>query len=267
MANNTNNTIEKALEFKALPLEFALFIDNDINQINRVKNCGSKMDVLHVGGYQTEVPVLSWENDAMKRFQENIQKGPGGKAFLEEFKTKFEGDTYDPTSGIRQEHCDFIKRWVNEKPSTSKLSVLFDYDRTLTVIEGTNLTEIDNEGFVEYYLGGIARVTMLRDLFTFLYERNVKMYVLTNNTACGSRALDSLFREVVLEIFSPYPVEIICGQAYNFDKWNAAATLLSEVCQRNPGQPVKGGKRKTRHRQKQKQKKRKTKKYTSKPRS
>jgi hypothetical protein len=243
--NNLNNN-GKNFNFKSLPLAYnkqakavpdvALFIDNDGTHTENVMKCGPHMYVLKVGGVVGAVPDLPWESPEMVSFQEAVRKGPNGASILDAWRSSQSGDAYDPESGITKENCDTIQKWVKDQKAAGFHSpaVLFDYDRTLTVIEGTQFGEfptVNREGFVEYYMGGLERLQRLRDLFKFLNENQVQMYILTNNTGCSVEK-GSLFEQVGTQIFSPYPVEIICGKQWKYDKRNAAADSLSSVCKR-----------------------------------
>lgn len=243
MSTNNNNNNGKNFNFKSLPLsstkptaDVALFIDNDGTHTQNVMQCGPNMFVMKVGGLPGEVPDLPWDSPEMRSFQDAVEKGPNGASVLEAWRTTQPGDSYDPESGMTQEHCEAVKQWVQDQKAAGFQSpaVLFDYDRTLTVIEGSQFGEfptVNQEGFVEYYLGGVERLQMLRDLFNVLNKNQVQMFILTNNTGC-SDSKGSLFEQVGKQIFRPYPVEIICGKNWSYNKRNAAADILSSVCKR-----------------------------------
>ena len=200
-----------------------------------MEKCGTSMDVLKVGGMDISVPDMMWTDTNLQPFLDAVSQSEEGKQILEEMKTLLPGVPYDSESGVTKDHSDYVKEWVigKKKLGYRSISVLFDYDRTLTVVEGTDLSKLDQfqlEPFIEYHLGGKQRVAMLRDLFTFLYNQGVHLYVLTNNGQCAHDTYSDKFKEVVEYIFNPYPVTIICGQRWRGHKQNAAAAVLPSVC-------------------------------------
>lgn len=241
MNNNNNNNNYIAPNFKPIKLaiDVALFIDNDIKYIKDVQQCGPKMDVLHVGGQQGDVIDLNWSSQELAPFLKAVEKGEEGSKVITLMKEKGkEGVPYDSQSGIKKEHYDKIKEWVLKikKNRFHAPAVLFDYDRTLTVVEGTDLSFFEEnkdrltmEGFLEFHMGGKERLKMLRDLFFFLNDQGVAMFVLTNNGQCG---LNPLFQTLNEQLFDPYNVSIICGRAKNYrgKKQKAAADVLPSVC-------------------------------------
>lgn len=236
--NNNNNIIAPNFKPIKLAIDVALFIDNDIEYIKDVQQCGPKMYVLHVGG-KNNVIGLDWSSQELAPFLKAVEKGEEGSKVITLMKEKgIEGVPYDNQSGIKKEHYDNIKEWVLKikKNRFYAPAVLFDYDRTLTVVEGTDLSffeknknRITMEGFLEFHMGGKERLRMLRDLFTFLKGEGVAMFVLTNNGQCG---LNPLFQTLNEQLFDPYNVSIICGRAKNYrgKKQKAAADVLPSVC-------------------------------------
>lgn len=250
--NNDNN-----LNFKTLPLsnnqklnvssipkEIALFIDNDAGYIKDVKKCGLFMDVLKVGGMAGHVPDIPWEESTLQPFIKAVSQTEEGKEILEKWKVVFQdGAPYDPESGITEDDSKYVQKWVLQKKKQGyrTISVLFDYDRTLTVVEGTDLSKLEDstiQGFVEYHLGGKDRFLMLKDLFRSLSDQGVYFYVLTNNGQCADARYSGRFKKVVDYIFNPYPVTIICGQEWHGHKHEAAAAILPSVC-RSRVEPLK----------------------------
>lgn len=144
-----------------------------------------------------------------------------------------EGERYDPKSSMTSQTFKEIKQWVLQQKQRGKKhpAVLFDYDRTLTRVEGTwfeLFDTMDKDGFLLYYMGGEKRLQELRELFTFLVENNVSMFVLTNNGACRK----PIFNKVIQYLFQGRPVKIICGEDYKYDKRKAAQDQpeLQGVC-------------------------------------
>lgn len=166
----------------------------------------------------------------------------------------------DEGSGINSETIRFVESWVKERAG-KKLAVLIDYDRTLTVIEGgyllansfeewkdylqrleipdpykfkEYLDSVTPKGFTEYYVGGQERLAMLQRMFDFLYENNVSVFLLTNNTGCVRSK--GMFEEILQVLTRDRPVQILCGMEFDFNK---KTTLLRQL-NLTPTAPLKG---------------------------
>ncbi len=102
-------------------------------------------------------------------------------------------------------------------PSTAIKRIVIDKDLSLRPY----LAGLTAEGFVNYLAGGTARLTMLQEMFDYLYTNKVKIVVLTNNDACLYRPI--LFKEFMNVFTRNRPVEIICGRdpAYRGNKGQA----------------------------------------------
>ena len=94
--------------------------------------------------------------------------------------------------GFSKKDVADIKTWCKNKKYNNK-TVLFDWDGTLSVLEGINLaktkahygkmndkniTELD---IAKYCCGGVKRFCVLKKMFTYLHRQNVTVYILTNN--------------------------------------------------------------------------------------
>lgn len=75
------------------------------------------------------------------------------------------------------------------------------------------------EGFANYLAGGTERMTMLQGMFDHLYQNNVKVFLLTNNTRCPQAK--NLFREITMIYTRGRPVDVICGAEFGGDKGRA----------------------------------------------
>ena len=159
------------------------------------------------------------------------------KGFLE--REGIREESYDKRSGIQEEHVDQLKEWVIHNRHTKMLGV-FDFDRTLTMMEGghfvgtslaswketmsqslgdTDKHRLDTftaEGFAEYLAGGSKRLQMLQDMFDFLYKHSVKCFLLTNNTACMESR--GLLKELVQVYTKNRPIKVVCGLEYGGQK-------------------------------------------------
>ena len=95
-----------------------------------------------------------------------------------------------PNNGISFIQMIDLKKWSNEN---GEKIVFFDWDRTLTVVEGfiplkdnklisPPLSENSILEYVIYIFGGIKRFTKIKKLFNYLHKMNVNIYILTNNS-------------------------------------------------------------------------------------
>ena len=270
-ANNSSAREENLLRFNAprnteldnnlaslfpKPFDAALFLDNDIGHIKNVDSCGPKVFVRKVPGSEGYVsqPIFPrYVNGTLTPYWKHLgalsPKGVGAAEVFQKLiiwngnkELEKMVEHLDPGSGVGQKDVAYIEKWVNDREG-QKLAVLFDYDRTITVIEGgyflsysfetlkfylsqlslpeqldlkNDLTNFTLEGFVEYYVGGEERLKMLQEMFDFLYTKNVTVYLLTNNTGCPKSK--QLFQDVMGVLTRDRPITIICGAEFGFNK-------------------------------------------------
>jgi FMN phosphatase YigB (HAD superfamily) len=95
-----------------------------------------------------------------------------------------------------------LAKWVINPKIKTKI-VIFDWDGTLSAIEGLVLPptkeatlELFKQGITYkdialYYAGTTTRLEGLKNMFTFLHEKGIEVYILTNNpiAACHWRKL------------------------------------------------------------------------------
>jgi hypothetical protein len=95
-------------------------------------------------------------------------------------------EPYIPTNGITKANIKSIDNWLLHSSNVKTKIVLFDWDRTISVVEGfypsPRLTEF-LQHTMEYLLGGEDRIKMLQSLFKKLVENKVHIFVVTNNSA------------------------------------------------------------------------------------
>jgi hypothetical protein len=110
-----------------------------------------------------------------------------------------------------------------------------------------HLFDFTAEGFANYLAGGTERMTMLQEMFDYLYDHDVKIILLTNNTGCPFAR--ELFREITEIYTRGRPIEVICGVEFGGVKGTAVRgrptdtgnlKSLRDMCLR-----TYGGKRKT----------------------
>ena len=93
-----------------------------------------------------------------------------------------------PSKGITIGQIQELRKWCRDHRDQSKV-VFFDWDKTLTVLEGFIIFSKDKSNFekyicahAEYLFGGKTRMERIRRMFSFLQRYGVQVYILTNNT-------------------------------------------------------------------------------------
>ena len=236
------------------PFDAGIFLDNSEKHRNDVlAACTGKITAPIVPETSPELSEMHTNSSDFRYFLRQLStntKESAAKIFIAYRKEK---ESYDPNSGINATTVQEIKEWVDANKK-KRLVALFDFDRTLTVMEGglflknsveelrdmfekelvaTNplLTSAVNEfnvlTFAEYLAGGTKRLEMLQEMFDFLYTNNVTIILLTNNTACSSRR--SLFKEIVEVFTQDRPFEIICGMEFLYDKGKAVQGKETDI--------------------------------------
>lgn len=138
------------------------------------------------------------------------------------------------TIGVSNGEIQNLYKWASTNPAKNKIAI-FDWDGTLSVIEGVNLPEntaktnqfkmkgITYREIALYYAGTKERLSKLRELFTFLHTKGVHVYILTNNPTAahqwqkyrqigiGSESRYNFYR--VAKVFIPQLKEsdVLCG--------------------------------------------------------
>jgi len=99
-------------------------------------------------------------------------------------------ERYDELSGIQDQHVKMLQFAFIQKKLEA---VLFDFDCTLSMMEGIHFPKNDNpkhflkqgftmEGYAEVLFGGTKRVEMLRQLFRMLRRNIIPYLIITNNS-------------------------------------------------------------------------------------
>jgi hypothetical protein len=250
--SSSSSSSSSAAAAAEAPFEAAFFLDNDYTYIFQVRPCEPKIIAHAVSGSMGTVPEVSLDSKPYKNLVKRLS--PAGKAYAAAIAPLVKsGERIDEGSGIQERDIEAIGDWISEHEG-QKLAVLFDYDRTLTVMEGGNFLgqtfeemktalgapSLSVEGMAEYYAGGIKRLRRLQSMFDALYEiPRLTLYVLTNNPVCLQNV--PLFTELLHVFTQGRPIKLLCSYAFRSNKRLAIQSdpLLAPLC------PVKGGRRKT----------------------
>ena len=233
------------------PFTKGIFLDNDEKHRRSVQTaCSGSMTILPVPETPYYRPNVQISSVQYVKFLEKLSsKAQDTAKVLSRLCLAIGGgvEALDAVSGLQPSHVTEIKAWVDRETQTPghRLVAVFDFDRTISVMEGgyflgNSIYEMKKiiteqvgkrenlelyvpgftaEGFAEYLAGGSIRFAMLQDMFNYLYEHNVKVILLTNNTGCPRAR--NLFRELMLVYTQNRPVEVICGVEFGGDKGKA----------------------------------------------
>ena len=126
-------------------------------------------------------------------------------------------DNYDPKSGISINKIDYYIKKINKYGNEGRISsFIFDWDRTLTLFEGVpckyktlkNLVDSLNKkinqkkktthsqqiflkpiDIVEYYFGGLPRISKLKKMINICKKYNIIIYILSANKGVNTNKI------------------------------------------------------------------------------
>ena len=131
--------------------------------------------------------------------------------------------------GITASHLAVIRQWIQTNHNCAPRFIAFDWDRTLSVVEGilvppsdfiTDKMQIDEDTFVQhithYVLGGEWRIGMLQDMFKYINESGSKILILTNNpTASPNHPSRDVFLKMIKIIIPTFEdADLLCSYGY-----------------------------------------------------
>jgi len=234
----------------------AIFFDNDRHRIAEVREFCENIRLVPIDE-MAELHAYPFADGILEDYIDTLDYN----VYLEAIQhLGVVSDMLDPLSGIEDEHIATFDAWLEETKTVPNRAALFDWDRTITVIEGfypENLADIvkwrnENEVSLKdwredtliYLCGGNERLTKLRAMFARAHAAGVKNIVLTNNGMCTS----SIFTDLAQHLFHPVPVDAICGKLYNLHKGQAlrAHPQFTELCAVRGGRSRKCGRSKSR---------------------
>jgi hypothetical protein len=142
---------------------------------------------------------------------------------------------YDKVSGIRREHIEQLQAWEKATRNAEKRFAFFDWDRTLTMVEGVvlpppvkigdsivqafarygvrgaGITEDQiYEDMSEYLAGGRERLQMIREMFIFLNAKKINVVLITNNGACVNPNQVKYYKELVFNFIGHNNIAFLC---------------------------------------------------------
>ena len=173
------------------------FYDNQEDIIEQFKKSKKYIESIQVSN-SPNMDIMRGDSNASSYIDKFLNLYPDNRfaLYLKSFHFKEIGTTV----GFSANDALQLKTWAEKKEIEKKI-VLFDWDGTLSAVEGIILPEtkfgtdnfkkmgITNEEIALYYAGSKNRFRFLRNLFTYLDKINVEIYILTNNptAACNWR--------------------------------------------------------------------------------
>jgi len=206
-----------------MSIEAAIFFDNKKDHLDEVHTKHRNIKLVKIPDYKGSYypKPLPMDSGPLKTMIESL----GPNAYVDLLKSHhIDTDAYDPNSGIEQNHIRILNRWLtNTKKDSSNNSraAIFDWDRTLTKVEGfyplyKGQERHMFEDTLLYLFGGHKRLLKIRGMFQHLADEGVEIFILTNNEASNT-----IFYKRMIHVLSPHiPLEnIVCATLlYNGNK-------------------------------------------------
>lgn len=245
------------------------FYDNDSNNAPNRSNESIRFIKIPEIGNNAELQSISWnyfqkEYNLIKKRYSGVS--PYFKTLLKEedkFNEIMNMEAYDPYSGIQEEHVSELLQNVNEGLVSA---VVFDWDRTLTKIEGLyppiedadidkylkklekdgdprflGIVRLGVKGFVDYLFHNNIDVTaediskrskMIGAMIKYLFENKIPIFILTNNKTVNNPKGKGLFKNII-DALGPeinFPIDNIL---YNY-KRNKEKVIMEDIMKSIP---------------------------------
>jgi hypothetical protein len=196
-ATNENETLKKRElnqayinKFKRENNNYALFLDEAINDLNAKIN--------HIENDQ-----FSYKNDKDKT---------AAKKLVNDELTKIIGKDY-PSDGVELLIPDLLA-WSRPTASGQTKIVIFDWDKTITAVEGMYFGSCEERSILDlpidqielFVMGGKRRLDIIKSAIERLLVNNVKIFIITNNQNASrdeeKRSSRSIYLQLIMSIFN-----------------------------------------------------------------
>jgi hypothetical protein len=239
--------VAAAVNAVAANYKAAIFFDNDEDNIENVSlHCKHNLQNIKINELEKSIEI-PFENRFFSAYIATLGVNHAQR-FLQWIGHK--KDKYDPLSGIQDKEIAACLAWETETNALAPRAALFDWDRTITIIEGifpywneehfegylkpyiewASMTKEQMlESYLEYLCGGSARLAKLRELMNTLHAKGVTLYIVTNNDGC----YESGYSSIVKAFFKDIPFKKVCsGKTHRGRKGEAlkAEAGFSEIC-------------------------------------
>lgn len=176
-------------------------------------------------GYLTYIEECGgWELDGMDKDLHQVMKYLRNSA----------GGTVEDivVQGLNYMDVQNIFEWSNDLPDVDTASgeirgkLFLDWDQVVNHLEGVPIPQLlehiaklglTSSGITKYCVGKRARYDAFRNLFVHLFDRNVHVYIVTNNGGCRNNDLSSPFQSLAMELHPRIGV-VCCRKEYHGDK-------------------------------------------------
>jgi hypothetical protein len=233
-------------------IEYAIFFDNQPYHLDEVGSFCKNTQLVHINQTSAKGPEIKFDSPEFNTYLQRIDppntfadyKVPEGEdykspseegvwnnlyVYLMVNTSRSQSDAIDILSGIQELHMPIVDAWLTETPAGSARVALFDWDRTISMVEGLRIPfpGLSEEGLkryvregLTYICGGDARIAMLRAMFQKLHDAGVMLLILTNNSACD---VEPQFDMFAVELFQDIPFFTICSlkEPYRGNKGHA----------------------------------------------
>ena len=218
----------------------AQFYDNDIKHISDFINNLPNIESIHVDDTvpNEKLNVLNYNEYLALNNRTRVYPNSFPKNNKYALLNTINGETTAmPTVGINNIMIKSIIK--NYKIKADYKFIFFDWDRTLSVIEGIIYPSFPNkfikynieyDHVLEYLIGSKARINKLKKMYLKLIENNVKVFILTNN--CISSKNNSIgnrpeFLNLIRRLFPDFlDNHLISGCDFKFNKINALKSTI-----------------------------------------
>jgi len=203
--NKTHKNLNKLFTIKnnfgENNLSYAIrFYDNMAEMISQFKKHKKYVDSILVSNNSNK-EVMNGNSNASSYTTEFLKKNPENK--FAQYLLSIKNEEFESNIAFSIDDAKNLCRWASN-PNIKTKAVVFDWDGTLSVLEGLILTptkettlEMMKKGITYldmaiYCAGTKTRLNMLRKMFYYLHKKNVKVFILTNNplAACNWQKLN-----------------------------------------------------------------------------
>jgi hypothetical protein len=191
-----------------MSFQHVIFFDNSQDRIDEVSSMCPTIRCVKIPEKMVATPPdMLWTDPIIRPFL--IAIGDNNK-YLKALREREElaGDRYDEVSGIHPPDILELGEWMDSIPAGESAAVIFDWDRTITVIEGLfgfnkikrfeehyqpssgmsveEFQRIFREDTITYLLGGLERIAYIREMLNIIHANGIAIFILTNNGSCGA---------------------------------------------------------------------------------
>lgn len=143
-------------------------------------------------------------------------------------------EIHPPNNGIEIKHIKDLKNWCTKNMKNQKI-IFLDWDKTITVTDGKNysffniMQKNQIKQYLKYILGGQERFTELQNLFHYLHENKVHLYILTNNINAENENSKKNFLKLIRLLDPKFKVKNLLYLKYTGEDTNLTLNKISYI--------------------------------------